>query len=87
MHLLVIRSPEAPYYLLTTVIRSRGDRKLLPWEILRVHHKMMGVAVHGPSALFGSFYHGRQLNHLTANNPGIRYGITDLTISTSGVIL
>jgi hypothetical protein len=87
MHLLVIRSPETPYYLLTTVIRARSDRKLLPWEILRVHHKMMGVAVHGPSALFGCFYHGRQLNHLTANNPSIRYGITDLAISTSGVIL
>jgi hypothetical protein len=89
MHLLVIRSPETPYYLLTTVlvIRARRDWKLLPWQILRVHHKMMGVAVHGPSALFGCFYHGRQLNHLTANNPGIRYGITNLTIPTSGVIL
>jgi hypothetical protein len=89
MHLLVIRSPETPYYLLTTVlvIRARGDWKLLPWEVLRVHHKMMSVAVHGPTALFGCFYHGRQLNHLTANNTGIRYGITDLAIPTSGVIL
>jgi hypothetical protein len=90
MHLLVIRGSEAPYYLLTTVlvIRARGDWKLLPWDILRVHHKMMGVAVHGPSALFGCFYHGRQLNHLTTNNPSIRYGITNLAISTAtGVIL
>ena len=48
----------------------------------------MGIAVHGPSALFGSFYHGRQLNHLTTNNASIGYGIADLAISTAtGVIL
>lgn len=89
MHLLVIRSSETSYYLLTTVlvISTRSDWKLLSWEVLSMHHKMMSVAVHSPSPLFGSFDHGRQLNHLPANNPTIRYGIADLTIPTPCVIL
>jgi hypothetical protein len=88
MHLLVIRSSETSYYLATVlVIRAWSDWKLLSWEVLRMHHKMMSVAIHGSSTFFGSFDHGRQLNHLTANYTAIRYGIANLAVSTTGVIL
>ena len=89
MHLLVIRSPESSYYLLATVlvIRARSYWKLLPRKVLRVHHKMVSVAVHSSSSLFGGFYHGRKLYHLTTNNSTIRYGIPNLAVASTACVI
>lgn len=84
MHLLVIRSSQATFHLLGTilVICAWSNWQLLRCQILCMHHKVMAVSVHCTAAFFRCLNHGRQLYHLSAKDRNsIRYGITNLAAS------